>query len=96
MNQYQLMSGLTTHTDCRNLGIATQILLHLAKYLSQFLSFAFASPELASFYEAKGFQQIVAENLPAELKSRFQRYQQKKELIALQWTSTQHVADRVR
>ncbi|QBF83650.1 N-acetyltransferase [Shewanella maritima] len=61
-----LLTGLVTHKDFRNQGIAGELLTLVQEKLAAQPSFLFCSPELNDFYQRYGFERVDVEQLNAE------------------------------
>ncbi|MBJ7552471.1 GNAT family N-acetyltransferase [Marinomonas ostreistagni] len=87
LDQCLFLTGLVTHPQYRNQGIAGQLLRSISKQLAQQPSYCFNTPELIPFYRRHGFIEATDEaRLPSELRSRLQRYRIKQpSLIAMKY-----------
>ena len=78
--QCQLLTGMVTHPDFRNLGLGQVLLNALQHDKSQPLltkpCYCFAFDHLESFYQKANFSRIAEQCLPEELKQRFRAYSQ--------------------
>ena len=85
---YQLMTGMAVHSEHRNQGIASALLKATQSQLKERSCYCFAFSHLSAFYQTHGFKIIDTQELPSDLRPRFERYNQHgKTLIAMQYQS---------
>ena len=81
---WQLLTGVLVAPDARGQGLATRLLTDAAADYRAGHTWLFCEPVLCPLYLRAGF--TLCANLPAPLRSRLQRYQQKTPaLVAMVW-----------
>ncbi|WP_394131202.1 GNAT family N-acetyltransferase [Shewanella maritima] len=72
-----LLTGLLTHPQYRQQGLASQLLQFIRPQCQAIPSFVFAESDLTSFYLNHGFVVITPEEATAEIRQQFCKYQTK-------------------
>lgn len=87
IEQFRLLTGLLVLPDYRRRGLGHQLMAYCAGQLLKEGDFCFAYNHLEVFYQQHGFVTIEPQQLPPALKLLFERYTQKKQLIAMKYAS---------
>lgn len=88
----QLLTGVVTHPDYRQQGFATQLLQSMSPELAMKPCYCFNHQALCVLYRAIGFEPTVSQSLPAELRSRYERYRLKQPHLIAMHFKPQHIA----
>ncbi len=83
LNTCRLLTGMLVAPEYRHRGLAHDLLAYCRQATLAESDFCFCSVRLKPFYQSHGFTAIPAEKLPSELQSRFCRYQQSGEMLAM-------------
>lgn len=74
IDDIQLLTGMLVIPEYRLQGIAYKLIEACRNQINQQACYCFAFQELEVFYQKSGFHTINSENLPNNIKQRFQRY----------------------
>ncbi|MBF9001267.1 GNAT family N-acetyltransferase [Vibrio nitrifigilis] len=84
VGQLRLLTGMAISSSKRGQGIGQQLLAYCVEHILQNDDYCFAYSHLKDFYQNGGFEKISPEQLPADLKTLYQRYTQHgKDLIPM-------------
>lgn len=78
------LTGLFVAPEHRQRKVAQQLIKHVQRTCLASTIWLFCNPDLIDFYQQVNF--TITQQLPEPLKNRLARYQQHKEIIALQYT----------
>lgn len=84
---YRLLTGMLVVPEMRDKGLGHQLMAYCAEQVLKEGDFCFAYTHLEVFYQQHGFVAVEPQQLPPALKLLFERYTQKKQLIAMQYVS---------
>ncbi|RSD29872.1 GNAT family N-acetyltransferase [Vibrio pectenicida] len=85
IERYRLLTGMLVVPDFRGKGLGHKLMEYCEQHVLQSGDFCFAYTELESFYQRHGFVTLGSDSLPNTLKGLFERYSQKKSLVAMQY-----------
>lgn len=84
----QLLTGMLVKLEYRNQKIASQLLQQVKKQIEKAPCYCFAFQELEKLYQQAGFITLASQQLPNDLRQRFERYcNSGKKLIAMQYNA---------
>lgn len=85
VEENRLLTGMLVVPEFRSQGLAHQLMSYCEQHVLQSGDFCFAYSELESFYQQHGFDTLGSDSLPNTLRGLFERYSQKKSLVAMKY-----------
>ncbi len=85
IEDYRLLTGMLVVPELRGSGLGHQLMEYCVQHVLASNDFCFAYAHLETFYTQHGFKVVDAEQLPNPLKSLFERYSRKKQLVPMQY-----------
>lgn len=85
VEENRLLTGMLVVPEFRSQGLAHQLMSYCEQHVLQSGDFCFAYSELESFYQQYGFVTLGSDFLPNTLRGLFERYSQKKSLVAMKY-----------
>ncbi|CAH0532357.1 hypothetical protein VST7929_00181 [Vibrio stylophorae] len=79
----QLLTGMAIDSHKRGQGLGNLLLKGCLSHIQSTPCYCFAYAHLEGFYQQHGFETIEPQTLPNELRMRFERYSQTKNLITM-------------
>ncbi|MEF1289249.1 GNAT family N-acetyltransferase [Vibrio sp. M260118] len=85
IEQFRLLTGMLVLPAYRGGGLGHQLMEYCAQHVLAANDFCFSYAHLEGFYAQHGFEVIDVGQLPNPLKSLFDRYSRKKQLVPMQY-----------